>query len=79
MLTPEQEEAARLERMNANYEHDKAVLAKADPLFARNPFRYVGHAEGSGEVADRDLEKLAQIKIEEEKNRLLDGGHFNEY
>ena len=79
MLTPEQEEAARLERMNANYEHDKAVLAKADPLFARNHFWDVGHAEGSGEVADRDLEKLAQIKIEEEKNRLLDGGHFNEY
>ena len=79
MLTPEQEEAARLERMNANYEHDKAVLAKADPLFARNHFWDVGHAEGSGEVVDRDLEKLAQIKIEEEKNRLLDGGHFNEY
>ena len=79
MLTPEQEEAARLERMNANYEHDKAVLAKTDPLFARNRFRDVGHAEGSGEVVDRDLEKLAQIKIEEEKNRLLDGGHFNEY
>ena len=78
-LTPEQEEAARLERMNANYEHDKAVLAKADPLFARNHFWDVGHAEGSGEVADRDLAKLAQIKIEEEKNRLLDGGHFNEY
>ena len=79
MLTPEQEEAARLEKMNANYEHDKAVLAKTDPLFARNHFWDVGHAEGSGEVADRDLEKLAKIKIEEEKNRLLDGGHFNEY
>ena len=79
MLTPEQEEAARLERMNANYEHDKAILAKTDPMFARNRFRDVGHAEGSGEVVDRDLEKLAQIKIEEEKNRLLDGGHFNEY
>ena len=79
ILTPEQEEAARLERMNANYEHDKAVLAKTDPLFARNHFWDVGHAEGSGEVTDRDLAKLAQIKIEEEKNRLLDGGHFNEY
>ena len=78
-LTPEQEEAARLERMNANYEHDKAVLAKTDPMFARNHFWDVGHAEGSGEVTDRDLAKLAQIKIEEEKNRLLDGGHFNEY
>ena len=79
MPTPEQEEAARLERMNANYEHDKAVLAKADPMFARNQFWDVGHAEGSGEVTDRELAKLAQIKIEEKKNRLLDGGHFNEY
>ena len=79
MLTPEQEETARLERMNANYEHDKAVLAKADPMFARNQFWDVGHAEGSGEVTDRELAKLAQIKIEEKKNRLLDGGHFNEY
>lgn len=79
MLTPEQEEAARLERMNANYEHDRAVLAKTDPLFARNEFWDVGHAEGSGEVTDRELAKLAQIKIEEKKNRLLDGGNFNEY
>ena len=79
MPTPEQEEAARLERMNANYEHDKAVLAKADPMFARNQFWDVGHAEGSGEVTDRELAKLAQIKIEEKKNRLLDGGNFNEY
>ena len=54
-LTPEQEEAARLARMNANYEHDKAVLAKADPLFARNPFRDVGHAEGSGEGFSRNI------------------------
>ena len=54
-LTPEQEEAARLARMNANYEHDKAVLAKADPLFARNPFRDVGHAEGRGEGFSRNI------------------------
>ena len=55
MLTPEQEEAARLERMNANYEHDKAVLAKADPMFARNQFWDVGHAEGSGEEFSRNI------------------------
>ena len=48
-------------------------------MFARNQFSDVGHADGSGELSDRDLEKLAQIKIEEKKNRLLDGGHFNEY
>ena len=55
------------------------MLAKTDPLFARNEFWDVGHAEGSGEVTDRELAKLAQIKIEEKKNRLLDGGNFNEY
>ena len=70
------EEADRLERMNANYEHDRAILAKTDPAFAKNRFRDVGHAEGNGEVSDRDLEKLAQVKIEKKKRRLLDGGHF---
>ena len=78
-LTPEENEAERMARINANYEHDRAVLAKSDPMFARNEFWDVGHAEGSGEVTDRELAKLAQIKIEEKKNRLLDGGNFNEY
>ena len=64
MLTPEQEEAARLERMNANYEHDRAVLAKTDPLFARNEFWEVGHAEGSGEESDREI-KMATKKLQE--------------
>ena len=68
MPTPEQEEAARLERMNANYEHDKAVLAKADPMFARNQFWDVGHAEGSGEGLPhnkrrRFIEKNAEQQI----------------
>ena len=76
VAAPEQEEAARLERMNANYEHDRAILAKTDPAFAKNRFLDVGHAEGNGEVSDRDLEKLAQVKIEKKKSRLLDGGHF---
>ena len=74
MPTPEQEEAARLERMNANYEHDKAVLAKADPMFARNQFWDVGHAEGSGEEANREkikkdtkrLERLIDSKLKEQ-------------
>ena len=73
MPTPEQEEAARLERMNANYEHDKAVLAKADPMFARNQFWDVGHAEGIEEEADREkikkdtkrLERLIDSKLKE--------------
>ena len=70
------EEADRLERMNANYEHDRAILAKTDPAFAKNRFLDVGHAEGNGEVSDRDLRKLAQVEIENKKSRLLDGGHF---
>ena len=70
------EEADRLERMNANYEHDRAILAKTDPAFAKNQFRDVGYADGSGEFSDRDLRKLAQVEIENKKSRLLDGGHF---
>jgi len=72
MLTPEQEEAARLERMNANYEHDKAVLAKADPLFARNHFRDVGHAEGCGETSDREIKKATQ-KLQENMLEEING------
>ena len=43
-------EEVRRAQMNANYEHDKAALAKEDPLFAKNRFWDVGHAEGSGET-----------------------------
>ena len=68
MLTPEQEEAARLKRMNANYEHDRAVLAKTDPLFARNEFWDVGYAEGSGEESDREKIKRDTRLVE----RLID-------
>ena len=68
MPTPEQEEAARLERMNANYEHDRAVLAKTDPMFARNQFWDVGHAEGSGEESDREKIKRDTRRVE----RLID-------
>ena len=54
------EEADRLERMNANYEHDRAILAKTDSAFARNQFRDVGHADGSGEeFTRRDIEDIA--------------------
>ena len=52
-------EMTRLERMNANYEHDRAVLAKNDPLFAKNQFWDAGHAEGSGELSERDIEKIS--------------------
>ena len=43
--------------MNANYEHDRAVLAKTDPMFARNLFHDVGHADGSGEPLSRKIQK----------------------
>ena len=72
MLTPEQEEAARLERMNANYEHDKAVLAKADPMFVRNQFWDVGHAEGTGEESDREI-KMATQRLQENMLEKING------
>lgn len=50
VLTPQEKEAARIAKMNANYEHDKRVLAKNDPLFAKNQFWDVEHAE---ETEDR--------------------------
>lgn len=56
--------------MNANYEHDRAVLAKTDPMFARNLFHDVGHAEGSGEITERDLQKIQNLKLMEEKQNL---------
>ena len=43
--------------MNANYEHDRAVLAKTDPMSARNLFHDVGHAAGSGESLSRKIQK----------------------
>ena len=64
MPTPEVQERERMARINANYEHDKAVLAKADPMFARNQFWDVGHAEGSGEESDREI-KRATKKLQE--------------
>ena len=52
-LTPEE---LRMHRINANYEYDKAVLAKTDPDFAaKNQFWDVGHAEGNGEDLDRNV------------------------
>ena len=63
--TPEE---IKMAKMNANYEHDKAVLAKEDPMFAKNKFWDVGHAEGSGELSNQEREKIKkewlQTKIE---------------
>ena len=58
-------EMTKLDRINANYEHDKAVLAKSEPLFAKNQFWDVGHAEESGELTERDIEKVSQIQSDE--------------
>ena len=59
------QEMTKLDRINANYEHDKAVLAKSEPLFAKNQFWDVGHAEASGELTERDIEKVSQIQSDE--------------
>ena len=34
-------------------------------MFAKNKFWDVGHAEGSGEISNRELEKLATLQSEE--------------
>ena len=61
------EEADRLERMNANYEHDRAILAKTDPAFAKNQFRDVGHAEGDDDYLERqELDKIRRMALDSE-------------
>ena len=42
-------------RINANYEHDKKLLAKEDPAFVRSPFHNIGHAQGNEDDIDRNL------------------------
>lgn len=61
--------------INANYAYDKAALTKIDPMFARNQFSDVGHADGSGNITERDLEKSAYIKIEEKKYSIRRGNN----
>ena len=53
--TPEE---IRMAKINANYEHDKTVLAKEDPMFAKNKFWDTGHAEGSGEIDRNTYNRL---------------------
>ena len=71
-LTTEERETERLARINANYEHDKAVLAKADPMFAKNQFWDVGHAEGSGEMTEREIGTAAK-ELQEDMLEKLKG------
>lgn len=70
---PQSQEMTKLERMNANYEHDKAVLAKADPMFAKNQFWDIGHAEGDGEILDHNLIKNY---VEEKANKQIEEINF---
>ena len=64
----------KLDRINANYEHDKAVLAKSEPLFAKNQFWDVGHAEESGELSSRDKDKSVQDGFNQKVDEILNGG-----
>ena len=70
---PQLQEMTKLDRINANYEHDKAVLAKEDPMFAKNQFWDVGHAEGDGEMTKREMIRTAGRKNIEDKINLLGG------
>ena len=67
-----QQEAARMARLEANYERDKRMLAKEDPAFARRGFYDIGHAQGSEEETEdeirrntQDMEQLINKKIRE--------------
>lgn len=68
--TPEE---IKMAKMNANYEHDKAVLAKEDPMFAKNKFWDVGHAEGSGDALEHNLIKNY---VEEKANKQIEDINF---
>ena len=67
-------EMTKLDRINANYEHDKAILAKSEPLFAKNQFWDVGHAEESGELSSRDKDKSVQDGFNQKVDEILNGG-----
>ena len=57
--------------MNADYEHDRAVLAKTDPMSARNQFHDVGHADGSGELTEREIQKIVSKQSDDLFENLL--------
>lgn len=57
--------------MNANYEHDRAVLAKTDPMFAKNRFLDVGHAEENGEITEREIQKIVSKQSDKLFENLL--------
>ena len=64
-------EMTKLDRINANYEHDKAVLAKSEPLFAKNQLWDVGHAEGESDNLDANIIKnIVSINSEEQLEKI---------
>ena len=73
VAAPEQEEAARLERMNANYEHDRAILAKTDPAFAKNRFLDVGHADRNDELENMEVERIVQKSFNNGISEIIKG------
>jgi hypothetical protein len=68
-------ELERLRKINANYEKDKAKLAREKaPALARSASHDIGHAEGSGEIHDRERTKKQmskKLQVEFEK-KLMD-------
>lgn len=65
------QEMTKLDRINANYEHDKAILAKSDPLFAKNQLWDVGHAEGESDSLDANIIKnIVSINSEEQLEKI---------
>ena len=72
-LSAADKEKLRMARINANYEHDKKLLAKEDPAFVRSPFHNIGHAQGNEELSERDLYKIARELNEEQKEKLRNG------
>ena len=67
------EEADRLERMNANYEHDRAILAKTDPAFAKNRFWDVGHADRYDELENMEVERIVQKSFNNGISEIIKG------
>ena len=65
-------EAERMAKINANYEHDKKMLAKKDPVFAKNQFWDVGHAEGEGKQPNPDSKRDTNKKTIIAANKIMD-------
>ena len=63
--TPEE---IKMAKMNANYEHDKAVLAKEDPMFAKNQFWDVGHANSYNNMLNKVKEE-SLMKLDEKNEQ----------